>query len=81
MTNESFISSIAKIKESNAEAEARLAAYVEGGIKQVTEEEVEQVKNDYQKYQKYWRVRRKACHEIVDMVGESCDLNRREFFE
>jgi len=39
------------------------------------------VKSDYGKYQKFWRVRRRACLEIVDMICDSVDLNRREFFE
>jgi hypothetical protein len=50
-------------------------------VKQVTEEEVEEVKNDYSKYQKHWRARRRACIEITDMICDSVDLNRREFFE
>jgi hypothetical protein len=54
---------------------------VSGGIKQVTEEEVEEVKEDYTKYQKHWRVRRRACLEITDMICDSVDLNRRELFD
>ena len=47
----------------------------------MTEEEVDRVKNDYNRYQKAWRVRRRACHEIVDMICDSADLRRAEFFE
>ena len=62
-------------------AETALNAYKTGGIKQVTEEEVEEVKTDYVKYQKHWRLRRRACIEIVDIICDSVDLNRREFFD
>ena len=40
MTNGRYIEEIAKLKESNAEAEKSLKAYTDGGIEQVTEEEV-----------------------------------------
>ena len=39
------------------------------------------MKADYTKYQKFWRMRRRACLEITDMVCESVDQNRKEFFE
>ena len=39
------------------------------------------MKSDYGKHQKFWRVRRRACLEIVDMICDSVDLNRKEFFE
>ena len=39
------------------------------------------MKNDYQKYQKYWRQRKRACHEIVDMICDSMDMGHKEFFE
>ena len=48
---------------------------------QVTEEEVDQVKNDYVKFQKFWRTRRRAAHDIADMICDSVDMNRKEFFE
>jgi len=55
--------------------------YQEGGMVMVTEEEVNEVKTDFTKYHKFWRERRRACIEIVDMICESVDQNRKEFFE
>ena len=81
MTNASYTAQIEKLKASNAEAEARLHAYTSEGAQQVTEEEVNQVKASYEKYQKFWRARRRACLEIADMICESVDQNRKEFFE
>jgi hypothetical protein len=65
----------------NAVAQQALDAYESGGIKQVTEEEVEEVKTDYEKYQKHWRSRRRACLDIVNMICENLDLKSKEFFE
>ena len=45
----------------------------------VTEEEIQSVKQDYLKYQKHWRVRRRACLEIVDMISDSVDMRRKDF--
>ena len=81
MTNERYFDEIAKLKSANAEAEVTLKGYTDGGIKMVTEEEVQQVKTDYNNYQKHWRVRRRACFEIVDMICDSVDQNRKEFME
>lgn len=81
MSNEQYVAEIESLKTMNLAAEQALSAYVSGGIKQVTEEEVEEVKSDYTKYQKHWRTRRRACFEITDMICDSVDLNRREFFE
>lgn len=81
MTNETYVEQIGKMKASNAEAEAKLHSYTSEGAKQVTEEEVDEVKQGYEKYQKYWRMRRRACLEIVDMICDSVDQNRKEFFE
>ena len=81
MTNETYKKEIDSLKALNIAADCALNAYVTGGVKQVTEEEVEEVKNDYTKYQKHWRMRRRACYEIVDMICDSVNLNRREFFE
>ena len=47
----------------------------------VTEEEIQSVKQDYLKYQKHWRVRRRACLEIVDMISDSVDMRRKDFME
>ena len=47
----------------------------------VTEEEVNDFKAKFTKYHKFWRERRRGCFEIVDMICESVDQNRREFFE
>ena len=81
MTNVVYSEQIEMLGKRNAEAEAKLQAYTGEGAKQVTEEEVDRVKSGYEKYQKYWRVRRRACHEIVDMICDSVDQNRKEFFE
>ena len=58
----------------------KLAVYQDGGV-QVTEEEVESVKIGYNNWQKHWRMRRKACLEVVDMICEGADLKRTELFE
>ena len=81
MTNQGYKDKIEQLKEKNKEAETRLKGYQEGGMKQVTEEEVDKVKSDYAKHQKFWRLRRRACLEIVDMICDSVDKNRKEFFE
>lgn len=81
MTNKTYIDNIEQLKMHNKEAEERLQAYRDGGQIMVTEDEVDQVKKDYENYQKHWRVRRRATLEIVDMICESVDQNRREFFE
>ena len=73
MTNEGYATQIEKLKISNQEAAERLEAYRGGDAKQVTEEEVDKVKADYAKYQKFWRVRRRACLEIADMICDSVD--------
>ena len=39
------------------------------------------MKNDYIKFQKFWRTRRRAAHDIADMICDSVDMNRKEFFE
>lgn len=81
LSNEQLAAEIESLKRINVAAETALNAYRSGGIKQVTEEEVNEVKTDYSKYQKHWRTRRRACLEIVDMICDSVDMNRREFFE
>ena len=81
MTNETLATSIERIKVENSEKEERLRAYEEGGVVMVTEEEVNEVKQSFTKYLKFWRERRRGCIEIVDMICESVDQNRREFFE
>lgn len=57
----------------------KLVSY-EGG-NQVTEEEVVAVKNKYNAALKEWRVRRKACLEVVDGICEMMDQKRSVFFE
>lgn len=73
MTNKTYMDNIEQLKVHNKEAEERLQAYRDGGQVMVTEDEVDQVKKDYEKYQKHWRVRRRATLEIVDMICESVD--------
>ena len=70
-----------KLKESNIAKEKKLSDFQGGSIAQVTEEEVVQVKADYVRYHKEWRVRRRICLEIVDMISESVDKTRKEFSE
>lgn len=81
MTNVGYVEQIEKLTALNEESKTRLEAYQEGGAAQVTEEEVDQVKNDYVKFQKFWRTRRRAAHDIADMICDSVDMNRKEFFE
>ena len=70
-----------KLKESNLAKEKQLGEFQGGSIAQVTEEEVDQVKADYVRYHKEWRLRRRTCLEIVDMISESVDKTRKEFSE
>jgi hypothetical protein len=50
MSNQQYELEISQLKSLNLAAEQALNAYVTGGVKQVTEEEVEEVKMDYAKY-------------------------------
>ena len=81
MTNEQLINDIARLKASNLEKENILKEYNDGGKEMVTEEEIQSVKQDYLKYQKHWRVRRRACLEIVDMISDSVDMRRKDFMD
>jgi hypothetical protein len=47
----------------------------------VSEEEVNQVKTDYNKWVKQWRLRRKACLEVIDAICEMTDQRRKQFME
>jgi hypothetical protein len=51
------------------------------GQKSFSEEEVLQVKNTYNNQLKEWRVRRKACFEVIDMICDGMDKKRQEFME
>lgn len=50
MTNKTYIDNIEQLKMHNKEAEERLQAYRDGGQIMVTEDEVDQVKKDYENY-------------------------------
>ena len=50
MSNQQYELEISQLKSLNLAAEQALNAYATGGVKQVTEEEVEEVKMDYAKY-------------------------------
>ncbi len=50
MSNQQYENEITQLKALNLAAQHALNAYVTGGVKQVTEEEVEEVKSDYTKY-------------------------------
>jgi hypothetical protein len=45
----------------------------------ISEEEINIAKTDLLKYGNEWRKRKRACMEIIDMICESADLNRKEF--
>jgi hypothetical protein len=47
----------------------------------VSEDEVNQVKTDYNKWVKQWRLRRKACLEVIDAICEMTDQRRKQFME
>lgn len=81
MTNEQLINDIARLRASNLEKEAILKEYTDGGKELVTEEDIQAVKHDYLKYQKHWRVRRRECLAIVDMIADSVDMRRKDFME
>lgn len=39
------------------------------------------MKVGYNNWQKHWRMRRKACLEVVDVICEGADLKRTELFD
>lgn len=81
LSNKALLEKLAKLKEDNIAREKQLSDFQGGSVVQVSEEEVDQVKVDFARYHKEWRVRRRACFEIVDMISESVDKTRKEFTE
>lgn len=47
----------------------------------VSEEEIEKAKKDVARFCTEWRKRKRGCMDIVDMISESMDMNRKEFFK
>lgn len=47
----------------------------------VSEEEIEKAKKDVAKYCTEWRKRKRGCMDIMDMISESMDMNRKEFIK
>lgn len=47
----------------------------------VSEEEIENAKKEVMKYCNEWKKRKRACMEIVDVISESADINRKEFIK
>ncbi len=45
----------------------------------ISEEEINQARHDLVRYGNEWKKRKRACMEILDMICESADLNRKEF--
>lgn len=45
----------------------------------ISEEQINQARNDLVRFGNEWKKRKRACMEILDMICESADLNRKEF--
>ena len=45
----------------------------------ISEEEVNKARMDLVRYGNEWKKRKRGCMDIVDMICESADLNRKEF--
>jgi len=42
---------------------------------------LKKIEERYKKYHQEWKKRRSGCHDIIDMVSESMDMNRKEFMK
>ena len=76
LTNKDYKRQVLQLKIDNAELTKRLDKYTTGGATQISEEEVTEVKVDYMKYLKHWRIRRRDCLEIVDAICEGVNQKR-----
>ena len=57
----------------------RLQVYESGNFKMMSAEDLEKSKKELLKFGNEWKKRKRACMEIVDVISESADLNRKEF--
>lgn len=53
--------------------------YEQGKAKMISEEDINKARQDLVKYANEWRKRKRGCMDILDMICESADLNRKEF--
>lgn len=69
------------MKQQNAQMGFKLEKYEAGAVKLVSEEDIEKGRKEMGRYCQEWRKRKRACMEIIDMISESADMNRKEFIK
>jgi hypothetical protein len=57
----------------------RVEVYEKGDVKMISEEEINEARKDLVKYGTEWRKRKRECMNMIDVICEGADLNRKEF--
>ena len=56
-------------------------AFKTGGIKLISEEEIEDANKELFYYASNWKRLKRGCREMIDMIAESADMNPKEFIK
>lgn len=81
LNNTQLRAELERLKKQNADMGVKLEKYEAGAVKLVSEDDIEKGKKEMVRQCQEWRKRKRACMEIVDMISESADLNKKEFIK
>jgi len=80
LTNDQIEKEILKLKEEDAELEAKLSR-LRGGAKLVSKAEKEKAEKQYEYIRTEWRKRKRMCMDVVKQVGEGAGKKDKEIME
>jgi hypothetical protein len=76
-----MIEKIATLKSENQSLDKKVQGFKSGGVKLISDEEINATANERLFYAQQWRKHKKECKNIIDIISETSDLNTKQFIK